>query len=57
MIVDRRAFGSAGENVARFADRLDQPVADENGAVVEIVARGQSGCRGVVGERNESGRE
>ena len=53
MIIDRRAVGSAGENVARFADRLDQPVPDEDRAVLEIVTRGQSGCRGIVGERKD----
>ena len=33
MIVDERAWRRAREDVARFADRLDQPAGDENGAV------------------------
>ena len=35
MIVDKRAFRRAGEDVARLADRLDQSAGDENGAVVD----------------------
>ena len=30
--------GALRENVPRFADRLDPPVLDKNGPVVEIVA-------------------
>ena len=54
VIVDDRAWRGAGENVARFADRLDQPARDENGAILDEGISARAAFGRIVGERKDA---
>ena len=54
MIVDNRALRRAGENVARFADRLDPAAGDQDRAVLDERMSGRSACRRIVVERQDA---
>ena len=54
LIVDERAWGSAGKNVGRLADRLDQAAVNEHGAILDERISARAALSRIVGERENA---
>ena len=54
MIVDDRVWRGVGENVARFAERLDQSASDEIVAVLDERIGARAAYSRIIGERKDA---
>ncbi len=54
VIVDERACGSAGKNVGRFSDRLDQAAVNEHGSILDERIGARAALGRIVAERENA---